>query len=344
MKRLDYAVVIDRFDPLDLAALSALRRGLEEAVNVIVLIGASGGPRSARHPWSFEDRAAMVRAAAAEAAPRLMLRPLGDHPYDAAARTAEAQAQVAAAIAEHRPGAAGRAPVIGVIDLQPPGEEAERFASWGPLDVPTAERLPAFELRRLLFADTAAGFEPMRAQVPLPVFDLIAAFRETPAWSEAADEFRAVAAYRKSWAAAPYPPTFVTADAVVVHAGQVLLIQRKDQPGKGQWALPGGFVNPDERVFDAAVRELEEETGLTAPAAVLRESLRGSGVFDDPERSLRGRTITHAFHFDLRAGRQPAVRGTDDAAHARWTPVGAALEMQSALFEDHYWILRHFLA
>ncbi len=85
-------------------------------------------------------------------------------------------------------------------------------------------------------------------------------------------------------------------------------------------------------------REVAEETGLALDAAVCR-AVR---VFDAPRRSLRGRTITHAFHFELDGDApRPRVRGGDDAAQARWFEPDA-VEAQ-ALFEDHYAILQCML-
>jgi bifunctional NMN adenylyltransferase/nudix hydrolase len=58
---------------------------------------------------------------------------------------------------------------------------------------------------------------------------------------------------------------------------------------------------------------------------------------------MRGRTITHAFHFDFPTGPLPAVRGSDDAARAKWLPVAEVMGMRGQLFEDHYFILERFL-
>ena len=63
----------------------------------------------------------------------------------------------------------------------------------------------------------AGGANLLEANVPKAVFETLQAFRRTAAFSQTADEWRHVVDYRKIWAAAPYPPTFVTADAVVVH-------------------------------------------------------------------------------------------------------------------------------
>jgi bifunctional NMN adenylyltransferase/nudix hydrolase len=123
----------------------------------------------------------------------------------------------------------------------------------------------------------------------------------------------------------------------------VLLVRRGSEPGKGLWALPGGFLDRCETLLSAALRELREETELDLPPAALLAALKDRAVFDHPDRSLRGRTITHAFHFDFPDGELPPVAGADDAETARWIALGEALEMEEQFFEDHFHILRHFV-
>jgi 8-oxo-dGTP diphosphatase len=90
----------------------------------------------------------------------------------------------------------------------------------------------------------------------------------------------------------------------------LLLIQRKGEPFKGQWALPGGFVNENESLERAAARELSEETGL---GGVRLEQL---GAFGDPGRDPRGHTVTIAWLTFLVAER--SVTAADDAAAVEW--------------------------
>jgi bifunctional NMN adenylyltransferase/nudix hydrolase len=66
-------------------------------------------------------------------------------------------------------------------------------------------------------------------------------------------------------------------------------------------------------------------------------------VFDRPDRSLRGRTITHAYYFEFPSGELPLVKGGDDAAKARWVPLAEFYDMEGSLFEDHYGIATAFL-
>ena len=101
----------------------------------------------------------------------------------------------------------------------------------------------------------------------------------------------------------------LSVDAVWIARGRLLLVRRARPPFRGHWALPGGFVNPEETVEAAVVRELAEETGLTArPTAIV-------GVYSGPTRDPRKPVTTVAFRM---SGRARVPRAGDDAAEARW--------------------------
>lgn len=114
----------------------------------------------------------------------------------------------------------------------------------------------------------------------------------------------------------PYPRPAVTCDAVVftMRADDlaVLLIQRKSDPFKGRWALPGGFVDENESLERAVARELEEETGISGVR------LEQFGAFGDPGRDPRGHTVTIAYMTFLVA--EAAITAGDDAASASFIP------------------------
>ena len=109
----------------------------------------------------------------------------------------------------------------------------------------------------------------------------------------------------------PFPATpALTTDCVVFdERGYVLLIRRRNEPFKGSYALPGGFVDVGERVEAGCRRELSEETGLHVG------ELRLIGVYSDPGRDPRGHTCSVAYL--ARVGRAEVVAG-DDAAAAEW--------------------------
>lgn len=119
----------------------------------------------------------------------------------------------------------------------------------------------------------------------------------------------------------------LTVDAVWIRDGRVILVQRRNPPFRGKWALPGGFVELTETVEAAVSRELLEETGLVA------RPFRLIGVYSGPDRDPRRPTATVAF---LMAGRGGRPQSGDDAAKAEWVPLAQA----EHLAFDHDRILR----
>ena len=178
--------------------------------------------------------------------------------------------------------------------------------------------------------------------VPETVFDFLVRFAKSTEYKTLVEEYNFIKGYKQAWAVAPYAPTFFTVDAVVIQGGHILLVKRKFAPGKGLWALPGGFLNQKETARTACIRELKEETKLKVPAPVLNGSITYEQLFDKPDRSLRGRTLTQAFLIELNTGEStlPAVKGSDDAAEARWFKISEVLNMSESIFEDHHSIIQ----
>jgi 8-oxo-dGTP diphosphatase len=128
-----------------------------------------------------------------------------------------------------------------------------------------------------------------------------------------------------------YPRPAVTVDLVVLSGKdkpRVLLIRRKNEPFAGMWAIPGGFVDMDESLEDAARRELHEETGATVGRI---EQLH---TFGDPKRDPRGRTISVVYLARVNASKVHP-KGGDDAAEAAWH----SLDRPPQLAFDHAKIL-----
>lgn len=116
---------------------------------------------------------------------------------------------------------------------------------------------------------------------------------------------------------------FVTVDAVIFrqieNAWHLLLIKRKNDPFKGQWALPGGFVDEGEDLPDAAARELEEETGLVV------KNIEQLGAFGKPGRDPRQHTVSVAYTGF--ADENAEATGADDADEAQWFSVKSLPEL-----------------
>jgi len=124
----------------------------------------------------------------------------------------------------------------------------------------------------------------------------------------------------------------LTVDAIVFakteKSLQVLLIQRKNQPFKGQWALPGGFVENNEDLEQAAIRELKEETGIEI------DSMKQVYTFGSPDRDPRQRVVTVAYCTVL--SEKPKSKAASDAKDAKWFNIDNLPELAF----DHQEILR----
>jgi bifunctional NMN adenylyltransferase/nudix hydrolase len=218
------------------------------------------------------------------------------------------------------------------------------FPQWEFIDQEMIEPLDASSIRALYF-NSKYNPDFLRSVVPFSTLNFLYEFHNTEDYKQILNERLFVEAYREKFKALPYEPTFVTADTIVVQSGHVLLIKRRAAPGKGLWALPGGYLNAktDKSMLDCAMRELNEETKIKLPEKILRGNIKKSKVFDAIDRDPRGRIITHAFFIQLLEGEWnlPKIKGSDDAEKAVWMPISEV--RRNEMYADHYDILLHFL-
>ncbi len=116
----------------------------------------------------------------------------------------------------------------------------------------------------------------------------------------------------------------------------IVLIERKNPPYEGQYALPGGFVEYNEKLENAVIREIQEETGLQTKIDEL------VGVYSDPERDPRGHTVSAVFSLDVEGGK---LRGATDAVSAEYVKIkkeGEPADLPELAF-DHDKIIKDFL-
>lgn len=340
------AVCVMHAQPLHHGHLALLEQALQRADRVVVVLADAHQARTPATPFTLAERRQMLLdSLSASARQRVHTLPLRNWPQ---------RAQREAAI-EHGVGTLLRqwgwpsdTPVV-LLDCarHAPDPQALRPGGWPCEVLEPAPGLARTGLAERWFSAgpelTDADWQALKAHVPEASLRAMQRLSGTPAFAELVTEWRMLQGYRQAWAAAPYPPVFVTVDAVLQCAGHVLLIERGQSPGKGLLALPGGFIDPRDSTWQSAVRELREETRLAVDDAELSTACQGMAVFDHPDRSQRGRTITHAFHIDLGGRPLPTIEAADDARDARWVPVSELKALANRLHDDHFFILDHFL-
>ena len=328
----DALVFIGRFQPFHNGHKAVIEAALEQAKEVVVVVGSSFAARNIRNPFIFQERKAMIEAVFTT--DRVKVVPVSDYPYDDN-KWVNAIQKIVDETVPH-------AKDVGLIGHSKDSTSyyLKIFPRWkNHVEVPDVGGINATDIRTSVFeGSTRYAFDVMPKESFLHMEYL---WLKSPAIPTLKQEYQMIKKYKEAWKAAPFPPTFMTVDTVVVQSGHILLVKRGDMPGKGLWALPGGFLNQDETMLDGAIRELKEETKIKVPVPVLKGSIKGSKTFDAPNRSSRGRTITQAFHIDLGVGELPKVKGSDDAEKAFWVPFKDV--KQEKMFEDHFFIIDNFL-
>lgn len=370
------AVYIGRFQPLHNGHMSVINYALTKYDALVVCIGSSSSARTIKNPFNDFERELMLHHAISTKCyvglkNKVGIVTVADYPYNDNEWVAETRKRVQDAINStdlfnHQCDV--EITIVG-SERDPSTWYLRAFPDWG-LDLvepfPIGSNMSATELRERWF-DTSNDIqyvdENTFPDVPESTRKVMRRLMYTTdgviteEFENLLQEYKHISEYRAAWSTAPYAPTFVTADAVVFQSGHVLVVQRGQHPGKGLIALPGGFIKQNERVSEAAIRELVEETGLKIPIKVLRGSVKATEVFDHPERSLRGRTITFASLIQLDDTQPlPRVKGQNVPDHesggkeivettkAFWMPLDKALSKPEMWFEDHYSIIRWAVA
>lgn len=343
-KKYDFGIVIGRFQPFHLAHQNLIKHSLALAEKVIIILGSARSASDVKNPFTPAMREEIIRRCFPQEENRLIFRSVRDYPYNDHVWTAEVQ-NIVAEVAEEKENA--KISIVGFFKDRS-SYYLNLFPQWNFEEFYSSDKkllnLNASLIREKYFTESVDWKEFLPTQVSA----VLDAFRQTEDFTNLQKEFQYLQKYKADtrFVGVPYEPVFLTTDAVVVQSGHILVIRRGHQPGKGLLALPGGFLASNMTLEDNAIKELKEETQIKVPAQVLRGSIKTSHVFDYPERSQRGRTVTFAYFIELESNLKdglPRVKGGDDAAKAFWLPLSALGEKEDEFFEDHYSIIRHFI-
>lgn len=335
-------VYIGRFQPVHLGHLETIEVMEKMCERLIISIGSSFRPKTLDNPWTNVEREEMIKAAIADHLPdfnlkRLAFQHINDYKYNDNKWAAEtfSSAMLNGATADKKTCLFGYFKDDSSYYLN-------MYPQWSLHTVVNYKNLNATDIREDFFGNKKLSDESVNKMTPSTVRIVDKYIKEESAKSDNLfDEFNYLVGYKAAWKTAPYMPTFTTVDALVVKSGHVLLVQRGRNPGKGLFALPGGFLNPSEYIKNGIIRELKEETKIKVSKEELemRRDANPITVFDHPKRSKRGRTITHVGLIDLGNGPLPEIKAADDAAQAMWVPLSLVHKMSDRMFEDHFDII-----
>lgn len=327
-------IVIGRFQPVtDFHVNEIFRPALEESDTVLVILGSAFRARTARDPF----RSGLVRAMIEDATRdiglsqfKLRFAGVRDYWYSETKWLTEVQrivSQVEAEIGED----------CEIILYGADGSQYDFLDSFPQWETSISEEIaPEFDILSNLYEHQTEW----RRYVSPKIYKLVEDWLYSDEGRRITEEHHYLEKYKAATQTGRYPIVFQTVDNVVVYKGNVLLVLRRSKPGKGLWALPGGFLEANETLLDSAVRELREETKLK----VKPEWLVDQDTFDAPQRSLRGRTITRTFLWKIPDWRDvPQVKADSDAAKAKWFPIAKVRMMADQLFEDHLDIIEDML-
>ncbi|WP_426958677.1 bifunctional nicotinamide-nucleotide adenylyltransferase/Nudix hydroxylase [Muricoccus radiodurans] len=346
-RRADLAVFIGRFQPgPHLGHLSVIRAALQAADRLAVVIGSANGPRSHHNPFTYDERRHMLEAClTVEERERVTTIRVSDHLYNDDAWIEDVQR----AVNTVGRATAGEHPRIALIGHSKDRSSfyLRKFPEWESIEVPNFGGFSSTPMRDLFFSRGGEWVDDGAAAcLPEGVRGFLRHFSGTTAFRDLVTEYDFIRDYRRKWGEGP----FVTTDAVVIQSAHVLLVRRAGRPGKGLWALPGGFLEIARRetLLEGMIRELREETAIRlgdGRPEVVERILRGSVVhteaFDEPFRDPRARIITHAFLVALEPRRElPEVHADTDAEAVKWEALADLRE--EALFADHFHIIRRF--
>lgn len=306
-------VFIGRFQPVHDGHLSALAQAASRCKHLVILVGSADACRSPRNPWTFREREMMISSSLrARGVNNFKIFPLNDYKYNDPQWISDVRETV-----EY----AKQFTDYGQVTLFGYWKEGNDYLKWFPdwkfQGLEATVHVDATSIRDRMWRSK----DPKMPQV---VWDDMAYYINE--WHRFKDY--------------PFPDTLVFScgDAVVECQGHVALIQRKHAPGKGTWALPGGFRNRTDRTtLDCAIRELQEETGIKVPEKVLRGSIVSQHLFDRNDRSAGIPRTTLAVYIRVQPdpdGKLPKLKPEDDAQDAKWFPLNDVLN-NMALYDDH---------
>lgn len=359
MKQYKNAVYIGRFQPIHLAHLETIKKALEIADNLILFVGSDNRVCNIKNPFTTQERVDIIKNAIREYFGEPLKESWSDKPspsildkivilscrdylynnYNWASEIASRVISIASST-DKETGDGKDTVLIGCMK-DDTSYYLKMFPQWAFEKIPYLYELDATHIRNQVYEKSTVGVYS-KYLMPSTMASVEHKLKEFVEEYQYYKKYKEAHSFRDETIS--YQPIHNTTDCLVIKSGCILLIKRKFHPGINQYALPGGFLNANESIKECAVRELKEETRIKVPYDELMSSISSYKYFDHPQRSLRGRVITHAFVIDLGYGALPSVKEGSDAKGAEWIPISDVMKMEDMLFSDHYDIIVNLIS
>lgn len=305
-------VFIGRFQPMHSGHIEALKEASSKCSHLLILIGSADACISIKNPWSYNERKAAIEVVLKQYFSNFSILPVNDYPYNDSEWVTDVRNTVDSV--KEKVG-------WGKVALFGHYKKGNDYLNWFPeyifYNIESKVDINATKIRESLFKENS----PYLKQTVL-------------------DDFKYYEKEKELFKNYPFPETlnFNCGDAILECQGNIVLVKRKNSPGMGAWALPGGFRNVTDKSFkDCAIRELIEETGVKVPEKVLKGSIVGTKLFDSNTRSfgIPRNTLAVYIRIDLdNDGKLPKLKPADDAADAQWFTLHEVLN-SLPLYDDH---------
>jgi bifunctional NMN adenylyltransferase/nudix hydrolase len=331
----DLVVFIGRFQVFHNSHKKILEYASQHSKNILMLIGSSLTPRTIHNPFTYEERKFMIKESTKDINSKITFSPIKDYPYNDNKWLQKIQEAINFAVKDIKN------PKIAIIGHKKDSSSyyLDLFPNMKLIKVPFFSKISATHIRNAFYRNELDVIQ----HIPVEVKKYLKMFMKLEEYSYLVSEYNYNLKYKELWKNVPYPVTFVTTDVIFLCSGHILMGKRKLNPGKGLLALPGGFIGQNEYIIDSAIRELKEETNIKVNVKVLKASVKKTKVFDKPDRSTRGRTITHAFFIEYNSNTFPKIKAGDDLEEVFWIPLNQIKIMTEDIFEDHAHIIDNFI-
>ena len=337
----DVAFYLGRFNPIHIGHMTIIDAMLDHNPEVAIFaIGGATGARTFKNPWSFSERSVMLNLAITD-----LKRNRAARGKEGGENTQIRIIGIPDYISDHRWKQDIKARIETIVDendhVQLFGYAKDSssyylglFPEWSFVEVGMQIDIDATTVREKIYKDEFVKPDYSKGDINLvseSVFSFIDAWQNSDEFNALRKEWKFIQDYKKQFEGLKYKPVFVTVDALFITDDKhVVLIKRKEYPGLGMLAMPGGFVDPNLTLRQSLDKIIEKKLKINI-SGIKHTRME---VIDNPDRSLRGRTLTNVFVFE-----NFGHEGNDIQRYS----IGNLAMYRQQMFEDHFMIIDHLL-